>query len=353
VGGERHVLRKRTALFATVVAALLGALATPALAADQPASPPADYAIENGHFYSQAAGGQANGGGYSLTDEGGIPMWSEFSRLGGVDQLGYPISGRFLLAGQVVQLTQKAGLVWLPNAGQVRYLNIFGLLHDAGKDPWLAQKGIPPQASRPDEAGKPWDQIAQKRYQLLDLHPNVKSAYFAMYDPVNMYGLPASNWLEQPIASTLRFERVAFQEWKQNVPWAPAGTVQLANGGDLLKESGVLGPLPFAPQPPPPPAPQTVPAGTATVSFYADTFVGRGTSSGQVFRQENLTCASNSFPLGTRLRLTTLDGTRSVVVVNNDRPAAWNARIDLTKAAFSALYPLGSGIGTVKVEIVK
>jgi len=330
--------------------AMVATIALPVQAADAPP----DYAIENGHFYTQGAGAQAKGSGYSITDDGGIPMWTEFNRLGGVDVLGYPVSGRFTLSGQVVQLTQKAGLAWRPEANQARFLNIFTLLHDAGKDPWLAQtKGIPPQVTSPDEAGKTWEQIAQKRYQLLDAHPPVKVAYFAMYDPVSMYGLPTSSWLEQPIASTLRFERVAFQQWKQVVPWAPAGAVQMANGGDILKESGILGPLPFAFQPPPQPALQTVSAGFAVISFYADYFVGRGTSSGQVFRQENMTCATNGFPLGTRLRLSTPDGKRSVVVVNNDRPAAWNERIDLTTSAFQALYPLGSGLGTVKVEVVK
>jgi rare lipoprotein A len=333
-----------------MAAALIAITAVPAEAADAPP----DYAIDNGHFYTQGAGAAAKGAGYSITDEGGIPMWSEFNRLGGIDVLGYPVSGRFMLGGQVTQLTQKAGLMWRPEIGQTRFINVFTLLHDAGKDPWLLQtKGIPPHVSSPDEAGKSWDQIAQKRYQLLDAHPAIKAAYFAMFDPVNMYGLPTSSWLEQPGSSVLRFERVAFQQWKQSVPWAGAGQVQMINGGDILKESGILGPLPFAPQAPPQPALQTVPAGFAVISFYADYFVGRGTSSGQAFKQEGMTCATNGFPLGTRLRLITPDGKRSVVVVNNDRPAAWNARIDLTKAAFAALYPLGSGIGTVTVEVIK
>ena len=343
------VLKKFVALIATPLAVLLTLLAVPAEAADAPP----DYAVNNGHFYSQGTGGAK--GGFSITDDGGVPMWSEFSRLGGVDALGYPISGRFLLGGQVIQLTQKVGLAWRPEVGQIRFLNIFSLLHEAGKDGWLAStKGIPPEVTRPDEAGKTWEQVAQKRYQLLDVHKAVKDAYFGMFDPVNMYGLPDSNWSEQPLDSVLRFDKVTFQQWKQLVPWAAPGQVQLANGGDILKDSGLLGPLPFVTQNPAPlPVQQTVPAGFATISFYADTFVGRYTSAGQMFNQQALTCAANGFPLGAKLRLTTTDGKHSVIVTNNDRPASWNARIDLTRAAFSALYPVSTGVATVRVEIVK
>jgi hypothetical protein len=336
------------ALVAILAVVLTTFLAVPAEAADAPA----DYAIDNGHFYTQGSGGAK--GGFSLTDDGGVPMWSEFNRLGGVDTLGYPISGRFLMAGQIVQLTQKVGLVWHGDVGQVRFLNVFSLLHDAGKDGWLAStKGIPQEVRSPDETGKSWDQIAQKRYQLLDVHQAVKAAYFGIFDPVNMYGLPDSSWLEQPTSSVLRFERVAFQQWKELVPWAAPGQVQMANGGDILKDSGLLGPLPFAAQSPPQPAPQMLSAGFATISFYADTFVGRYTSAGQLFNQDALTCAANGFPLGARLRLTSTDGKHSVIVMNNDRPASWNARIDLTKAAFNELYPISTGVATVRVEVLK
>ena len=151
----------------------------------------------------------------------------------------------------------------------------------------------------------------------------------------------------------LRFERVTFQQWKQLLPWATPGQVQMANGGDILKDSGLLGPLSFATQSPPQPALQTVPAGFATISFYADTFIGRYTSAGQLFTQDALTCATNGFPLGTKLRLTSTDGKHSVVVMNNDRPPSWNESIDLTKAAFGALYPISTGVAAVQVEVVK
>ncbi len=66
-----------------------------------------DFGIPNGHFYTQANGSPlgADNKGYSITDDDGIPFWSEFSRLGGVDELGYPVSRRFIWGGSVVQAT--------------------------------------------------------------------------------------------------------------------------------------------------------------------------------------------------------------------------------------------------------
>src|SRR5690349_21073659 len=81
-----------------------------------------DYDVVNGHFFTQAgsAGGDA---GYAIADEGGIPLWSEFQRLGGVAALGYPVSRRFQWEGFVVQATQKAVLQWRPDLNRVVYLN--------------------------------------------------------------------------------------------------------------------------------------------------------------------------------------------------------------------------------------
>ena len=323
-----------------------------AVAAAAPTAPVAraDYDVPLGHFYSQGASispGQPLVG-FTISDDGGIPMWSEFKRLGGADVLGYPISGRFVYAGRVTQLTQKSGLVWRPHDQEARLLDIFRILHDGGKDGWLQLKGIPAVASWPNEAGKTWAQVSQQRYLLLNVNPAVKSAYFGVSDPVNMYGLPTSNWLDTPLAHVLRFDNVVIQQWKTAVPWALAGQVQLANGGELLKESGILGGVPFNPEPAP--SVTGTPAGTAVISYYADVFQGRPTSSGDIFSQSKLSAASNAFPLGTHLRLSTLDGQHSVDVVNDDHPPAWNHRIDLSKAAFQTLYPLSSGVGTVKVE---
>ncbi|MDH4140780.1 MAG: hypothetical protein OEV43_09450, partial [Coriobacteriia bacterium] len=55
----------------------------------------------------------------------------------------------------------------------------------------------------------------------------------------------------------------------------------------------------------------------AVCSWYGNEFHGRRTASGQIFNQNDLTCASRTLAFGTRLALTR--GNRRVVVVVNDR----------------------------------
>lgn len=79
------------------------------------------------------------------------------------------------------------------------------------------------------------------------------------------------------------------------------------------------------------------------------------TASGEPLDDKALTCATWGVPFGTRLRVSTLDGTRSVIVRVNDRgPARRLGRlIDLTRAAFSRLAPLDKGLVRVTVREVR
>jgi len=38
----------------------------------------------------------------------------------------------------------------------------------------------------------------------------------------------------------VRCQRVVFQLWKQDVPWAKAGQVTVALGGDIAKQAGLV-----------------------------------------------------------------------------------------------------------------
>jgi len=77
------------------------------------------------------------------------------------------------------------------------------------------------------------------------------------------------------------------------------------------------------------------------------------TASGQLFTDSGLTAASNDFPLGTKVRVSTSKA--SVVVLVNDRTAKrfTNKRIDLSPAAFSKISNLNGGIEKVTVEVFK
>ncbi|MFI5268783.1 MAG: hypothetical protein ACHQ7M_15520, partial [Chloroflexota bacterium] len=231
---------KQIPMLALALAALLSAFApAPAFAAD---GPPADYNLPNGHFSTQTNGGASDGSlGYSVTDEAGIPMWSEFQRLGGVAALGYPVSRRFQMGAFVVQAFQKNILQWQPDRQKALPANVMDLLHDAGKDDVLqASRQIPPPAGGSD-AGQSWDQVRQVHLKLLDF-PNTafKTAYKSVSDPLTAFGLPTSAISDEGASYTLRLQRTAMQLWKSDQPWAKANTVTLVNAGDLAKENGLV-----------------------------------------------------------------------------------------------------------------
>ena len=219
-------------------------------------SRPMDYDIPGGHFFTQANGSPlgTNPSGFSVTNEGGIPFWNEYQRLGGLDNLGYPRSRRFQWNGFTVQVMQKGVLQWRPEAGQAWLVNIFDLLHDGGKDDWLyeARSVARPVDASVVDAGKSWSQVVQARTSWLDPFPAIRSRYFASPDALTFYGLPTAPVVDFGNHYSVRLQRAVVQQWKEDVPWARAGDVVVANGGDVAWEAGLfpadsLVPLP-APQ---------------------------------------------------------------------------------------------------------
>lgn len=88
---------------------------------------------------------------------------------------------------------------------------------------------------------------------------------------------------------------------------------------------------------------------SAVCSWYGPGFNGRNTASGQIFNQDDLTCASRTLPFGTVLALTR-GGRRVIVYVNDRGPYVAGRDLDLSKAAAAALG--FSGVETVQVEVV-
>ncbi len=87
----------------------------------------------------------------------------------------------------------------------------------------------------------------------------------------------------------------------------------------------------------------------AVCSWYGNEFNGRGTASGQIFNEEDFTCASRTLPFGTVLALTR--GDKRVIAYVNDRgPFVSGRDLDLSKAAARELGV--SGVGTIQVEVV-
>lgn len=86
-------------------------------------------------------------------------------------------------------------------------------------------------------------------------------------------------------------------------------------------------------------------------SYYASKFNGRKTASGQIFRNNELTCAHRTYKFGTKLKVTNIKNNKSVIVIVTDRGPYIKGRvIDLSQKAFKSIASLKSGCITVKIE---
>ncbi|MDP8923293.1 MAG: hypothetical protein M3O34_10520 [Chloroflexota bacterium] len=142
----------RLLLVVIVVALAHSAGAPRVLAAPAAAAPDTeDYRIPNGHFFPQAAPGQ-NGAGYRVANEAGIPFWDAFEETGGLEELGYPLTRRFIWKGDVVQLFQKGALRWRPKEGRADVVRP----RDIGTPPDAAKVAEPPLRSSGDAERYPW-----------------------------------------------------------------------------------------------------------------------------------------------------------------------------------------------------
>jgi hypothetical protein len=84
-----------------------------------------------------------------------------------------------------------------------------------------------------------WDEIVQNHLTLLEQNPAIKTAYRADSDYVTVFGLPMG-YMDYGDFAVLRTQRTVFQQWKVDAPWASAGQVVMANGGDVAKEAGLF-----------------------------------------------------------------------------------------------------------------
>jgi rare lipoprotein A len=88
--------------------------------------------------------------------------------------------------------------------------------------------------------------------------------------------------------------------------------------------------------------------------YYADSFQGKKTASGEKFDQQELTAAHRELPFGTMVRVTNLSNRRSVQVKINDRGPFGDRKriIDLTRKAAEMLDMITAGVVEVRVEVV-
>jgi len=88
-------------------------------------------------------------------------------------------------------------------------------------------------------------------------------------------------------------------------------------------------------------------------SYYAARHHGKRTASGERVDRNALTAAHRSLPLGSRVRVTSLQTRRSVVVRINDRgPHSRGRIIDLSYKAARQLEMLNAGVAMVRLELL-
>ena len=88
-------------------------------------------------------------------------------------------------------------------------------------------------------------------------------------------------------------------------------------------------------------------------SFYAKSFSGRKTASGERLHPDSLTCAHRSYPFGTKLKVYNPANGRSVIVRVTDRGPFVRGRIvDLSWRAAKELGIIAQGVAVVTVQKV-
>jgi rare lipoprotein A len=109
------------------------------------------------------------------------------------------------------------------------------------------------------------------------------------------------------------------------------------------------------PSPPPSQSYSSVPrpGKLEVVSWYGPGFVGHLTSDGETFNPNELTPASKTLPIGSRVRVTNPDNERSVVVRINDRgPYVRGRSLDLSSAAARRIGVAERGVCRVRVRVL-
>ena len=91
-----------------------------------------------------------------------------------------------------------------------------------------------------------------------------------------------------------------------------------------------------------------LPVNAQSATYYHSSLAGRTMANGRPYNPGAMTAASNSYKLGTRVKVTNRKNGKSVIVTITDR--CGNCSIDLSKAAFSRIAKPSQGRVAVKVS---
>ena len=228
--------RGEATIWAAIFALLFASFLTPI---DALAESP-DFPIANGWFFTQTGGDSPDPrDGYAVIDDQEARFWEAFQAFGGVEAVGYPVSRRFIWDGFTTQAMQKVVFQWRPESDSVAFVNVLDDLHRLGFDESLEGLLIPAEEEF-EEAGFSFSKVVAGRTRLLEAEPALLEAYRSVPDPLRFFGLPTSVVNAFPGLRTVRLQRAVLQLWTQDFPWAKAGQVTVANGGDVAKQLGMF-----------------------------------------------------------------------------------------------------------------
>ena len=89
-------------------------------------------------------------------------------------------------------------------------------------------------------------------------------------------------------------------------------------------------------------------------SYYAMKFQSKKTASGELYDRAKKTAAHKKLPFGSKVRVTNIKNSKSVIVKINDRGPFVKGRIvDLSSSAFSHIANLDAGVIEVKIEVIR
>lgn len=89
-------------------------------------------------------------------------------------------------------------------------------------------------------------------------------------------------------------------------------------------------------------------------SYYAMKYQFRTTASGETYNHFSSTAAHRTLPFGTKVRVTNIANSKSVVVKINDRGPFIDGRvIDLSRSAFDKIADLDLGVIEVTTEVIR
>ncbi len=89
-------------------------------------------------------------------------------------------------------------------------------------------------------------------------------------------------------------------------------------------------------------------------SYYAMKFQSKKTASGDLYDKAKKTAAHKKLPFGTKVKVTNIKNSKSVIVKINDRgPFVKGRIIDLSGSAFSSIANIDDGVINVKIKVIK